>query len=92
MLGLDLQITGLTLVALATIWTVALINCASVSSGGRTALVVTIAKVALVLGIAIGAFVFAPGNWSIWRVRVCGGLAKGSPPVRAAASRASAPP
>jgi APA family basic amino acid/polyamine antiporter len=63
-LGLHLQVGGLTLVALATIWTVALINCASVSTGGRTALLATIAKVALVLGIGIGAFIFAPGDWT----------------------------
>src|SRR5450432_4075198 len=36
--GYHLGVSGLTLVALATIWTVALINCASVTSGGRTAL------------------------------------------------------
>jgi APA family basic amino acid/polyamine antiporter len=61
--GLQWRISGLTLVALATIWTVALINCVSVSAGGRTALVVTIAKVALVLAVGIGAFVLAPGSW-----------------------------
>ena len=63
-LGMHLQVGGLTLIALATIWTVALINCASVSTGGRTALLATIAKVALVLGIGIGAFLFAPGDWT----------------------------
>jgi APA family basic amino acid/polyamine antiporter len=62
--GPHLPITGLTLVALATIWTVALINCATVSAGGRTALLVTIAKVALVLAVGVGAFVFAPGDWT----------------------------
>ncbi len=62
--GLPVEIGGLTLVALATLWTVALINCASVSTGGRTALVATIAKVALVLAVAIGAFCFAPGDWT----------------------------
>ncbi len=62
--GLHVEIGGLTLVALATLWTVALINCASVSTGGRTALVATIAKVALVLALAIGAFCFAPGDWA----------------------------
>ncbi|MGA2190790.1 MAG: amino acid permease [Steroidobacteraceae bacterium] len=56
-------ITGLTLVALATIWAVALINCASVVAGGRTALLVTVAKVALVFGVGLAAFVFAPGSW-----------------------------
>src|ERR1022692_2595821 len=64
LVGLNLQVGGLTLVALATIWTVALINCASVSTGGRTALLATIAKVALVIGIGIGAFLFAPGDWT----------------------------
>jgi len=62
--GLHLQLGGLTIVALATIWTVAAINCASVSTGGRTALAATIAKVALVLGVGIGAFAFAPGDWT----------------------------
>ena len=56
-------VSGLTLVALAAIWTVALINCASVAAGGRTALLLTIAKVGLVLSVGIGAFVFAAGDW-----------------------------
>jgi basic amino acid/polyamine antiporter, APA family len=59
-MGLHMRISGLTMVALATIWTVALINCASVATGGHTALVVTIAKVLLVFGVGLAAFVFAP--------------------------------
>jgi APA family basic amino acid/polyamine antiporter len=55
---------GLTLAALATIWTVTLINCATVSAGGRTALAVTVAKVALVIAVGAGAFLFAPGDWT----------------------------
>jgi len=62
-IGLHVGITGLTLVALATIWAVALINCASVATGGRTALLVTIAKVVLVFGVGLAAFLFAPGSW-----------------------------
>jgi APA family basic amino acid/polyamine antiporter len=58
------DISGLTLVALATLWTVALINCATVSAGGLTALLVTIAKVALVLAVGAGAFLFAQGDWA----------------------------
>jgi APA family basic amino acid/polyamine antiporter len=57
-------IGGLTLVALAAIWGVALINCASVSAGGRVALGLTIAKVGLVSGVGVGAFLLAPGSWS----------------------------
>ena len=56
-------VNGLTLVALAAIWCVALINCASVSAGGRMALWLTLAKVGLVLCVGIGAFVFAGGDW-----------------------------
>jgi APA family basic amino acid/polyamine antiporter len=62
-IGLHVSITGLSLVALATIWAVALINCASVATGGRTALLVTIAKVVLVFGVGLAAFLFAPGSW-----------------------------
>ena len=56
-------VNGLPLVALATIWSVALINCASVTAGGRWALVVTIAKVGLVAAVGIAALLFAPGSW-----------------------------
>lgn len=62
--GHPLHLSGLTLVALATIWTVAAINCASVAAGGRTALAVTIAKVVLVLCVGLAAFLFAPAGWS----------------------------
>jgi APA family basic amino acid/polyamine antiporter len=61
--GAHVSVSGLTLVALAAIWTVALINCASVAAGGRMALSLTIAKVGLVLSVGIGAFVFASGDW-----------------------------
>jgi basic amino acid/polyamine antiporter, APA family len=57
-------LSGLTLVALSVIWVVAAINCLSVSAGGRTALVVTIAKVALVFGIGVAAFLFSSGSWT----------------------------
>jgi basic amino acid/polyamine antiporter, APA family len=62
--GRPLSLSGLTVVALVTIWTVALINCASVTAGGLTALFLTIAKVALIVGVGIAAFAFAPGDWS----------------------------
>ena len=59
-----LGVGGLTVVALASIWTVALINCASVAAGGRAALILTIAKVVLVFGVGLAAFIFAPGDWA----------------------------
>jgi APA family basic amino acid/polyamine antiporter len=62
--GLPAQVSGLSVVALGAIWVVTLINCATVSAGGRTALVVTLVKVALVLAVGIGAFAFAPGDFA----------------------------
>src|ERR1700730_13383018 len=62
--GLNLRISGLTGVALLTIWVVALIHCATVATGGRTALFVTLSKVALVFGVGLAPFLFAPGDWS----------------------------
>ena len=58
------SVSALTVVALATIWSVALINCASVAAGGRLALAVTIAKVGLVAAVGLSALLFAPGAWS----------------------------
>lgn len=62
--GIHVGISGLTLVALVTIWIVALLNCATVATGGRTALLITIAKVVLVFGVGFAAFALAPGDWS----------------------------
>ena len=75
--GLHLSVSGLTLVALAAIWLVALINCATVSAGGRMALLLTIAKVGLLLCVGIGAFAFAPGDWSHLSGSGLGGTCEG---------------
>ena len=61
---LGMHFNGLTWVALATIWTVALINCMSVSMGGRTALTLTLLKILLVFGVGFAAFAFAPSGWA----------------------------
>jgi APA family basic amino acid/polyamine antiporter len=55
-------INGLTLATLTAIWAVTILNCGTVATGGRTALVVTVAKIGLVLGVGIGAFLLAPGS------------------------------
>ena len=76
-LGMHWYLGGLTIVALATIWIVALINCVSVSTGGRMALIATLAKLALVLGIGVGAFLLAPGAWSHFHSSGLGGTCEG---------------
>lgn len=62
--GHDLRLGGISIVALIAIWSVALINCASVVTGGRTASVLTMLKIAMVLAVGIAAFTFAQGDWS----------------------------
>ena len=61
--GWSPAIGGLAIATLATIWIVTLLNCATVATGGRMALVVTLAKIALVIGVGAGAFAFAPGDF-----------------------------
>ncbi len=74
---LGMHLNGLTWVALATIWTVALINCMSVSMGGRTALTLTLLKILLVLGVGFTAFAFAPSGWSHFRLSGMAGTCDG---------------
>jgi APA family basic amino acid/polyamine antiporter len=76
-LGIHVAVDGLGVAALSTIWLVAWINCASVTAGGRTALAVTLAKVALVLGVGIGALLFAPGAWRNLNGSGLGGTCEG---------------
>ncbi len=80
--GYSLRLGGLTVVALVTIWSVALINCTSVVAGGRTALLVTVAKLVLVVGVGAGAFFLAPGSWAHFSASgaagSCDGVAAGA--------------
>jgi APA family basic amino acid/polyamine antiporter len=70
-------VDGLTLATLTAIWLVTLLNCTTVATGGRTALVVTLAKIGLVLGVGIGAFLFAPGTFQHFRGSGLSGACQG---------------
>jgi APA family basic amino acid/polyamine antiporter len=67
-----LQIIALSLIALFT-----LINCATVIVSGRIATVLTVVKIALVLGIGLGAFILASGDWGHFGLVNDGGLCEG---------------
>jgi APA family basic amino acid/polyamine antiporter len=75
--GLHFSLSGLTFVALAAVWTVALINCASVAAGGRLALALTIAKAGLVFSVGVGAFLFSAGDWGHLAQSGLGGTCEG---------------
>jgi basic amino acid/polyamine antiporter, APA family len=64
-----LQLIALSLIAIFT-----LINCATVIVSGRIATVLTGVKIALVMGIGIGAFMLASGDWSHFSMANVGGL------------------
>jgi basic amino acid/polyamine antiporter, APA family len=62
--GANLHVDGLTLVALAAMWTTTLINCSSISAAGTASLAITILKTALLALLALGAFTLARGDLS----------------------------
>ena len=54
----------LQLIALTAILITTLINCAAVSVSGNFATVLTVLKVAVLIGVGVGAFVYSGGDWS----------------------------
>ena len=66
-------------VASAAIAVVTIVNCAAVSVGGRIASTMAILKVALVLGVGVGAFLLADGDWGHYAMTAAGGSCDGVP-------------
>lgn len=64
-----LQLIALSLIALFT-----LINCATVIVSGRIATILTGVKIALVIGIGLGAFMLASGDWGHFGLANAGGI------------------
>lgn len=80
LLGVPLHLSWLAVVAVAAVWAVAGINCRSVVTGGRTAIVLTSAKVVLLAALAIGAFAFATGHWGHFSLPATGATCEGVEP------------
>jgi APA family basic amino acid/polyamine antiporter len=76
-LGDGISFTGLTVVALSALWLVTLFNCASVSTTGSAATVLTVMKVLTVLAVGIGAFMFGQGDLSHLSSSASGGSCEG---------------
>lgn len=76
-LPLGWDVTLVQIVAVAAVWAVTLVNCADVSTGGRVASVLTAMKLALLVGIGIGAFVLADGSWSHYALSGASGTCEG---------------
>jgi len=59
-----IPITGITVVSMVAIWTVALVNFRPVTTGGALAIGLTLIKIALVVAVAATLLLFAHGQWS----------------------------
>jgi basic amino acid/polyamine antiporter, APA family len=66
-------------VAAGAIGVVTLVNCAAVAVGGRIASTMAILKVALVLGVGLGAFLLAEGDWGHYAMSAGGVACEGVP-------------
>ncbi len=75
--GHHVEFGMLAVVALSIIWIVALINCGAVAWGGHVASMLTVLKIATVLGVAVGAILFARGDWAHLAMTNTGGACEG---------------
>lgn len=75
--GKQFDFGTLQLVAIGAIVVVTLINCAAVVVSGWVATFLTVVKIALVLGIGVGAFFLASGDWGHFAQANAGGACEG---------------
>jgi len=75
--GYDFEITTLQIIAVMIIVIITTINCASVSATGQLATYFTVIKIALILLVGVGAFIFADGNFAHLGMENAGGACEG---------------
>jgi APA family basic amino acid/polyamine antiporter len=76
-LGYDFELTSLQIIAVMMIIIITTINCASVSVTGQLATYFTVIKIALILLVGVGAFIFADGNFAHFGMENAGGVCEG---------------
>ncbi|MGH9946674.1 MAG: APC family permease [Pyrinomonadaceae bacterium] len=75
--GMSFELTTLQLVALMVIVIFTTLNCASVVLTGQIATVLTLVKMALILFVAVGAFLFVSGDFGHFSLMSTGGTCEG---------------
>jgi basic amino acid/polyamine antiporter, APA family len=75
--GYQVPFGTLQIVALAAIWFVTIVNCASVSVGGKFAIVLTAIKVGSIVALGLGVLFLASGTWSNLSLQDTGGACEG---------------
>jgi APA family basic amino acid/polyamine antiporter len=76
-LGATWQLGPLTLIALAAIWVITLMNCISLSAGGNAAIVLTVIKLLMLVGIGGAALLLGKGDFSHLGLSAAGGTCEG---------------
>lgn len=75
--GYQVPFGTLQIVALGAIWFVTIVNCASVSVGGKFAIVLTAIKVGSIVALGLGVLFLASGTWSNLSLQDTGGACEG---------------
>ncbi|MBA3784129.1 MAG: amino acid permease [Acidobacteria bacterium] len=75
--GFNFEFTSLQIIAVMMIVIITTINCASVSVTGQLATYFTVIKIALILLVGVGAFIFADGNFAHFGMENAGGTCEG---------------
>ena len=75
--GYHALVTGQQGVAIAAVLLVTILNCTTVAVSGRIAFMLTVFKIALVLGIGLGAMLLADGSWGHFALSNEGGACEG---------------
>jgi APA family basic amino acid/polyamine antiporter len=75
--GHPMTLTFVQLVAVAAIWAAALVCCAAVQVGGGFSVALTALKMAVLVGVAAGAFFLAHGDWAHYTMTNTGGTCEG---------------
>ncbi len=79
--GYEFPLGTMQLIAVSLIAIITLLNCAAVVVSGWVATALTGVKIALVLGIGVGAFLLASGNWNHFMLANVGGACEGVDPA-----------
>jgi APA family basic amino acid/polyamine antiporter len=75
--GYPVTLTMVQVVAVAAIWAATLVSCAAVQVGGGFSVALTALKMAVLVGVAAGAFFLARGDWSNFLMSDVGGTCEG---------------
>ena len=76
-LGTTWQFGSLTIVALAAIWGITIMNCVSLTLGGNIAVILTVIKLLMLLAVGSAALILGKGDWSHLTLTATGGTCDG---------------